>query len=174
MNKLSIYETPFYNKPPVPKWLYSVDICEFDNVLEDAITNITWSKREMQKLETYARGIKNTNPGKVENGGELNIKFNENVTMRTSKMLDSIFPMNDNFYNDLESYYKDDVINKTITVYLYEPDVNINNSTKPKKTLKFYGCWLISIDSIESTNDNVEGVMELQARFSFNYMKVSK
>lgn len=198
MSIRNIWQNSFYNSPPVPKWSWEAD---FSNLLSsytvhrlnlmsslyslnEAIVSCSWGKREMSVVNTFFGGIQANFPGRVQNSGELTIKFNENINMQVSKALEQIFDIlsnNQDYFDDDKSNYTfinysiDELKGNSITIKIKKPSSTIETEAESENDviarLRFYNVFPIRVNEEELSYESTEEVLTKTVTFSYDYMK---
>jgi hypothetical protein len=73
----SIWSNNFYNKPPVPKWMFELDFTQlilseskkelYSDTLTKAAVSCTWPERSITSIPVYYAGVEAKLPGRVAN-----------------------------------------------------------------------------------------------------------
>jgi hypothetical protein len=191
----SIWSNNFYNKSPVPKWMFEMDFTQliiddknklgYGSILSKAVVSCSWPERNITSIPVYFAGVEGKYPGRVSNSGELEIKFNENSSFLVTKILEELFHADsacDAYYENKGSYSfnkKFEKTRRTIRMLLLAPvdDRIIMNPYGEKEekrpvVIEFHNCWLSKIGSEEFSYENNEDTITRTATFTYDYFKV--
>lgn len=198
----NIWQNDFYNESPVSKWAWEIDFLSFlpkDTIeaykLEDylkilnkAIVSCVWGKREMSVVNTYFGGIQANFPGRIQNAGEINIKFNENQSMLVSQTLEILF----NLQSHNQKYFEDDEIKgytydplsmkyikeNILRLKVKKPIYNVGNEELDDNNvialLEFHNCFIKGINEEELSYENTEDILTRTVSISYDYMTYGK
>ena len=191
----SIWNNDFYNRDPVPTWMFEMDFTQlfineknkkdYGDVLNKAVISCSWNERSITSIPVYYAGVEGKLPGRVANSGELEIKFNENSSFKVSKILEELFHADascDAYFDDKGPYSfnkKFDKVNRTIRLILHSPE-NRRFIQDPKKesiakrpvVIEYHNCWLSKIGSQEFSYENEEETITRSATFTYDFFKV--
>mgnify|MGYP003289316388 CR=1 FL=1 len=190
----SIWNNSFYNHTPIPKWSFEVDFTQmfiqdrninvekYGDYLNKAVVSCSWPAREAQLIETWYAGINSKFPGRATTAKDLVVTFNENSTMRVTKILEELFHAEincDSYFTDQEGYAFNNEFNKTsriIRVLIHKPNPIMNHNESDKNAnivaeLTFHNCIMYKIDETDLSYESDE-VIKKTATFSFDYMTV--
>lgn len=198
----NIWQNDFYNESPVSKWAWEIDFSSFlpkDTIeaykldkylktLNKAIVSCVWGKREMSIVNTYFGGIQANFPGRIQNAGEINIKFNENQSMIVSQTLEILFNLQSHdqnyFKNEKEQGYTYDPVSmnyikeNVIRLKVKKPIYNIGNEELDDNNvialLEFHNCFIKGINEEELSYENTEDVLTRTVSISYDYMIYGK
>lgn len=193
----SIWNNEFYNRAPVPTWMFEIDFTQIfaDNsdkqdryakkVLNKAVISCAWNERSINTIPIYYAGVEGKVPGRVANSGELEIKFNENASFQVTKILEELFHADascDSYFDDKGPYSFNRRFNKNriIRLILHSPENNKIFIQDPKKesiakrpvVIEYHNCWLSKIGSQEFSYENEEETITRTATFTYDYFKV--
>lgn len=190
----SIWDNDFYSKMPVPKWSFEMDFTQLfinqpDNsyaeTLNKAVVSCTWPERSVTPIPIYFAGVEGRLPGRAQNAGELEIKFNENTSFKVTKILEELFhaesycdayfegkggySFNKNFNKD-RRVIRMKILNPTV---LYELNSkNDKDSSKAPVIIEYHNCWVTKIGPEEMSYDSETEVITKSATFAYDYFKV--
>lgn len=200
----SIWDNDFYNKPPVPLWSFEMDFTQLfknqkttdsdgneipDNtyaiILAKAVVSCSWPERNMTSIPVYYAGVQGKLPGRVDNSGDLEIKFNENTTFQVTKILEELFHAEsscDAYFEDKGGYSFNKTFTKvgrTIRMIILNPsfmyNVNPVGDRERKDApviIEFHNCWVTKLGAVEMSYENDSEVITKSATFSYDYFKV--
>lgn len=191
----SIWDNDFYDKAPVPLWSFEMDFTQLfinqpdDNyarTLAKSVVSCTWPERNINTIiPIYFAGVEGKLPGRAQNSGELEIKFNENTTFRVTKILEELFHAEsacDAYFESKGGYSFNKNFNKvdrTIRMIIINPDtiyyLNPREDRIQKKhpvIIEFHDCFVTKIGATEMSYDNDTEVITKSATFSYDYFKV--
>lgn len=194
----SIWDNDFYDKAPVPLWSFEMDFTQlfvnqttddYARTLAKAVVSCTWPERNINTIPVYFAGVEGKLPGRAQNSGELEIKFNENTTFKVTKILEELFHAESvcdayfegkGGYSFNKNFVKVDnkghrtirmiIINPT-TLYELNPKAD-RQSKKHPVIVEFHNCWVTKLGSTEMSYDNDNEVITKSATFSYDYFKV--
>lgn len=198
----NIWQNDFYNESPVSKWAWEIDfssflpdatieaykLAKYTEILNKAIVSCVWGKREMSVVNTYFGGIQANYPGRIQNAGEFNIKFNENQTMLVSQTLEILFNLqshDQNYFKNSDSqgytydsssqsYIKDNVIRLKIKKNNYDIGNKEKTDSNVIALLEFHNCFIKGINEEELSYENMEDVLTRTVSISYDYMIYGK
>lgn len=202
----SIWDNDFYDKAPVPLWSFEMDFTQlfvnqkkkdangnptkeddytYADTLNKAVVSCTWPDRNINTIPIYFAGVEGKLPGRSQNSGELEIKFNENTSFKVTKILEELFhaesvcdayyegkggySFNENF-NKVDRTIRMIIINPT-TIYSLNPRQDRQAKTHPV-IIEFHNCFVTKLGSTEMSYDNDNEVITKSAIFSYDYFKV--
>lgn len=191
----SIWNNNFYNAMPVPKWCFEMDFTQlfinqknkenFGDILNKSVVSCTWPERVINTIPVYYAGVEGKLPGRGQNSGELEIKFNENTTFGVTKALEELFHAEsvcDAYYEGKGGYSfnkKFDKIDRTIRMMILNPTTifQVNptddrNKWKAPIEIQFKNCFLTKIGAEEMSYENDSEVITKSGTFSYDYFKV--
>lgn len=194
----SIWDNDFYDKAPVPLWSFEMDFTQlfvnqktddYARTLAKAVVSCTWPERNINTIPVYFAGVEGKLPGRAQNSGELEIKFNENTTFRVTKILEELFHAESacdayfegkGGYSFNQNFTKiNDAGRRTIRMIIINPDtiyyLNPREDRLQKKhpvIIEFHNCFVTKIGSTEMSYDNDNEVITKSATFSYDYFKV--
>lgn len=206
----SIWDNDFYDKAPVPLWSFEMDFTQlfvnqkkkdengnltkeddftYADTLNKAVVSCTWPERNINTIPVYFAGVEGKLPGRSQNSGELEIKFNENTSFQVTKILEELFHAEsvcDAYYEGKGGYSFnknftkiDDRGHRTIrmiiinptTIYSLNPRQDRQAKTHPV-IIEFHNCFVTKLGSTEMSYDNDNEVITKSATFSYDYFKV--
>jgi hypothetical protein len=190
----SIWDNDFYNKGPVPLWSFEMDFTQlfinqknddFAKTLAKSVVSCSWPERNINTIPVYYAGVDAKLPGRVQNSGELEIKFNENIDFQVTKVLEELFHAEsscDAYFEGKGGYAYNQSFNKVKriirliilnpnTVFYLNPKEDRKSKTAPV-IIQFHNCFLSKIGSTEMSYDNDSEVITKSATFSYDYFKV--
>lgn len=206
----SIWDNDFYDKAPVPLWSFEMDFTQlfvnqkkkdangnltneddftYADTLNKAVVSCTWPERNINTIPVYFAGVEGKLPGRSQNSGELEIKFNENTSFQVTKILEELFHAEsvcDAYYEGKGGYSFnknftkiDDRGHRTIrmiiinptTIYSLNPRQDRQAKTHPV-IIEFHNCFVTKLGSTEMSYDNDNDVITKSATFSYDYFKV--
>lgn len=206
----SIWDNDFYDKAPVPLWSFEMDFTQlfvnqkkkdengnltkeddftYADTLNKAVVSCTWPERNINTIPVYFVGVEGKLPGRSQNSGELEIKFNENTSFQVTKILEELFHAEsvcDAYYEGKGGYSFnknftkiDDRGHRTIrmiiinptTIYSLNPRQDRQAKTHPV-IIEFHNCFVTKLGSTEMSYDNDNEVITKSATFSYDYFKV--
>ena len=191
----SIWNNNFYNAMPVPKWCFEMDFTQlfinqknkenFGDILNKSVVSCTWPERVINTIPVYYAGVEGKLPGRGQNSGELEIKFNENTTFGVTKALEELFHAEsvcDAYYEGKGGYSfnkKFDKVDRTIRMLILNPTTifQVNpkddrNKWKAPIEIVFKNCFLTKIGAEEMSYENDTEVITKSGTFSYEYFKV--
>lgn len=194
----SIWDNDFYDKAPVPLWSFEMDFTQlfvnqktddYARTLAKAVVSCTWPDRNINTIPVYFAGVEGKLPGRAQNSGELEIKFNENTTFRVTKILEELFHAESvcdayfegkGGYSFNQNFTKiNDAGRRTIRMIIINPNtiyyLNPREDRIQKKhpvIIEFHNCFVTKIGSTEMSYDNDNEVITKSATFSYDYFKV--
>jgi hypothetical protein len=190
----SIWNNDFYQRPPVPTWLFELDFKQFfidpesqdlyADILTKAVISCSWNERSITSIPVYYAGVEGKLPGRVANSGELDIKFNENSDFIITKILEKIFhadSMCDAYFTDkgAYSYNKEFNKNRKIRLILLRPenaqyiiDPQTSNGNHRAVIIEYNNCWLSKLSSQEFSYEVDEETITRTATFTYDYFRV--
>lgn len=144
MSITSIWNNPFYNTPPIPKWSWELDfksyfvntrdaqgngyVINYSDTLAQAAVSCSWGARNGNLISVYYAGVESKLPGRSQPCGDLTIKFNENTNMDVTKVLEELYHAEitcDSYFYGREGYAFNKNFNKvdrTIRLLIHKPD----------------------------------------------------
>jgi hypothetical protein len=194
----SIWDNDFYDKSPVPVWSFEMDFTQlfvnqpdedYAETLNKAVVSCTWPERNINAIPVYFAGVEGKLPGRAQNSGELEIKFNENTTFKVTKILEELFHAE----SVCDSYFKgqggysfnknftkvDNKGRRTIRMIIINPttlyELNPKEDREAKKhpvIIEFHNCWVTKLGSTEMSYDNDTEVITKSATFAYDYFQV--
>jgi hypothetical protein len=191
----SIWNNNFYNAMPVPKWCFEMDFTQlfinqenrvnFGDILNKSVVSCTWPERQGNSIPVYYAGLEAKLPGRTANSGELEIKFNENVTFGVTKALEELFHAEtscDAYFENKGGYSFNKEFKKTpriIRMMILNPTTIFKVNPKDERKIwkapveiQFHNCWLLKIGAEEMSYENDSEVITKSATFSYDYFKV--
>lgn len=198
----SIWNNNFYNSMPVPKWCFEMDFTElfinaenrinFGDILNKSVVSCSWPERQGNAIPVYYAGIEGKLPGRVANSGELEVKFNENVTFGVTKALEELFHAEtscDAYFEGKGGYSFNKEFGKVgvnkngvyriIRLLILNPTTVFDMNPKDERNkwqapveIQFHNCWLLKIGAEELSYENDSEVITKTATFSYDYFKV--
>ncbi len=194
----SIWDNDFYDKAPVPLWSFEMDFTQlfvnqpdedYAETLNKAVVSCTWPERNINSIPVYFAGVEGKLPGRAQNSGELEIKFNENTTFKVTKILEELFHAESvcdayfegkGGYSFNKNFTKiDNKGHRTIRMIIINPttlyELNPKADRQAKKhpvIVEFHNCWVTKLGSTEMSYDNDNEVITKSATFSYDYFKV--
>lgn len=208
----SIWNNPFYNSPPIPKWSWELDFKSYfvnkDNgfdvehrinyadTLSHAAVSCSWGARNGNLISVYYAGVESKLPGRSQPCGDLTIKFNENVDMDVTRVLEELYHAEincDSYFYGKEGYAFNENFNKvdrTIRLLLHKPDYimqiepNSYDYVKPSQdavekaqkniltVIEYHNCIMYKIDQNELSYESEDEVISHTATFSYDFMTV--
>ena len=191
----SIWNNNFYNAMPVPKWCFEMDFTQlfinqknkenFGDILNKSVVSCTWPERVINTIPVYYAGVEGKLPGRGQNSGELEIKFNENTTFGVTKALEELFHAEsvcDAYYEGKGGYSfnkKFDKIDRTIRMMILNPTTIFQVNPKDERNkwkapieIQFKNCFLTKIGSEDMSYENDSEVITKTGTFSYDYFKV--
>lgn len=176
----NIFHNDFYDRQVMPSWSWEASIVSKDpNVSQDtmvlfqnAVTQVEIPDLQMQTVQTQFRGLTFDFPTRLDNTGELSIRFNENSTLslyRTMKQYLLLTSWNQSYVQDDSS---DAFEPKGMLVYipfdiyvkLFSPA--LGNEERYK--FIFRNCFVMDISDVEMAYDSEE-CMEYTVKFHYNF-----
>lgn len=140
----SIWNNPFYNSPPIPKWSWELDfksyfvntrdaqgngyVINYADTLAQAAVSCSWGARNGNLISVYYAGVESKLPGRSQPCGDLTIKFNENTNMDVTKVLEELYHAEitcDSYFYGKEGYAFNKNFNKvdrTIRLLIHKPE----------------------------------------------------
>jgi hypothetical protein len=182
----SIWDNSYYkNYTPMPKWAFEVNFCNLVdpgmvdkvNVLNKAVTNAVWGKKEAGSIvPIYYAGIMVNHPGRITTAGELSLTFNENSELTITDALEKIFALYtfDEKYFDESVPYKKEETWKGNNIEVIVHDMSwvgpkeIEGKSRLKKYI-FHNCFATNLEEVEGQYDN-DDIVQRTMRFSYDYM----
>lgn len=194
MGVTSIFTNDFYNKKPVPTWLFEMDFTNlflyqpdnnYADTLAKAAVSCNWPERIVNTIPVYYAGVEGKLPGRVQNSGDLEIKFNENETFIVTKILEELYHAEascDAYFEGKGAYSFNKDFNKTrrmIRMILHSPNYK-NYVIDPKKenlkkrpvVIEYHNCWLSKISPQEMNYENDTETITRTGTFTYDYFKV--
>lgn len=191
----SIWNNNFYNAMPVPKWCFEMDFTQlfinqknkenFGDILNKSVVSCTWPERVINTIPVYYAGVEGKLPGRGQNSGELEIKFNENTTFGVTKALEELFHAEsvcDAYYEGKGGYSfnkKFDKVDRTIRMMILNPTTIFQVNPKDERNkwkapieIQFKNCFLTKIGAEEMSYENDSEVITKSGTFSYDYFKV--
>ena len=190
----SIWDNDFYNKGPVPLWSFEMDFTQlfinqkddvYARTLAKAVVSCQWPERSINTIPVYYAGIDGKLPGRVQNSGELEIKFNENTSFQVTKILEELFHAEsscDAYFTDKGGYAfnkKFEKVKRVIRLIILNPDtvyyLNPREDRISKKApviIEFHNCWVTKLGPADMSYESENDVITKSATFSYDYFKV--
>ena len=199
MEITSIWNNPFYNIPPIPKWSWELDFqslfvnndttkentIDYAESLNKAAVSCQWGGRNGNLIPVYYAGVEARLPGRSQPTGDLTIKFNENTKMNVTKILEELYHAEitcDSYFENKEGYAFNKNFNKvdrSIRLLIHRPDVvmshNSNDDDYSKNLLceiTYHNCILYKLDPIDLSYETEDEVISHNATFGYDYMSV--
>ena len=200
MSLTSIWTNTRYNSTlkPVPLWSFEVDFRSmilneknkdsYSKILNQSVVSCSWPERSINMVEVFYAGVNAKLPGRVQNSGELQIKFNEMNDLGVTKVLEELFHAEascDAYFrgNGPYAFNKNfNKVNRSIrmlihkTKSLMEQDIDTDSDAKDNiiGVIVFHNCVLSKIDATEFSYENEDDILTKTGTFTYDYFTVHR
>lgn len=168
----------------------------YADTLSHAAVSCSWGARNGNLISVYYAGVESKLPGRSQPCGDLTIKFNENVDMDVTRVLEELYHAEincDSYFYGKEGYAFNKNFNKidrTIRLLLHKPDYimqiepNSYDYVKPSQdavekaqkniltVIEYHNCIMYKIDQNELSYESEDEVISHTATFSYDFMTV--
>lgn len=188
----SIWNNNFYDVAPVPKWSFEMDFTQlfinednqkdFGPLLNKSVISCSIPERAIQTIPVYYAGVEGKLPGRVNNSGDLTVKFNENMNFRVTKALEELFHAEsscDAYFKGNGGYSFNKSFNKTdriIRMIILNPKViyqlDPENDRNSPLIVHFQNCWLSKIEAEDMSYESDTDTIVRTATFTYDYFRI--